>query len=62
MTLYTPIPGLFKFEKIYSNDEYLQKNLKQKEGSISKWDIKEDTDREELKNILVNNQINYKII
>lgn len=61
MILYVPLPGLFSFERILNTNECLKGCLKQVEGSISKWNISEDINMEELKNILVENKLNYII-
>lgn len=61
MTLYVPLPGLFRFERILNTNESLKGCLKQVEGSISRWNISEDINMEELKNILVENKLNYTL-
>lgn len=61
MILYVPLPGLFSFERILNTNEYLKGCLKQVEGSISKWSISEDINMEELKYILTENNLNYRL-
>ena len=61
MKLYVPIPGCFKFKRIFDENEYLQEVLEEDRDSISLWYINEGCDRAELRRILTGNKINYRI-
>ena len=61
MKLYVPIPGVFRFQPIFDESEWLQKVLTQDTRTMSVWYIEEGCDMDELKRILVSNNINYRI-
>ena len=61
MKLYVPIPSVFKFQPIFDESEWLQKVLTQDTRTMSVWCIEDECDMEELKRILVGNNINYRI-
>lgn len=61
MKLYVPIPSCFKFKKIFDENEYLQKVLEEDRLSISVWYINEECDMAELRRILTEDRINYRI-
>ena len=61
MKLYVPIPGVFKFQPLFDGSEWLQKALMQDTRTMSVWYIEEGCDMDELKRILVGNNINYRI-
>ncbi|GEM_PF-5883174 len=57
MSLYVPLPGALRLEKLVKE---LDLDLTQEENSLSKWKIG-DMDINELKKILSQNNINYKL-
>ncbi len=61
MKLYVPIPSVFRFQPIFDESEWLQKVLTQDTRTMSVWYIEDECDMEELKRILVCNNINYRI-
>ena len=61
MKLYVPIPSLLKFQPIFDESEWLQKVLTQDTRTMSVWYIEDGCDMDELKRILVGNNINYRI-
>ena len=61
MKLYVPIPSVFRFQPIYDESEWLQKELTQDTRTMSVWYIEAECDMDELKRILVGNNINYRI-
>ncbi len=61
MKLYVPIPSLLKFQPIFDESEWLQKVLTQDTRTMSVWYIEDECDIEELRRILVGNNINYRI-
>ena len=61
MKLYVPIPSVFRFQPIFDESEWLQKALTQDTRTMAVWYIEDECDMEELKRILVSNNINYRI-
>lgn len=61
MKLYVPIPSVFRFQPLFDESEWLQKVLTQDTRTMSVWYIEEDCDMDELKRILVSNNINYRL-
>ena len=61
MKLYVPIPSVFRFQPIFDESEWLQKVLTQDNRTMSVWYIEDGCDMDELKRILVSNNINYRI-
>ena len=61
MKLYVPIPSVFKFQPLFDESEWLQKVLTQDTRTMSVWYIEDECDMDELKRILVGNNINYRI-
>ena len=61
MRLYVPIPSVFRFQPIFDESEWLQKVLTQDTRTMSVWYIEDECDMDELKRILVGNNINYRI-
>ena len=61
MKLYVPIPSVFRFQPIFDESEWLQKVLTQDTRTVSVWYIEDECDMDELKRILVGNNINYRI-
>lgn len=57
MSLYVPLPGALRLEKLVKE---LDLDLTQEENSLSKWIIG-DMNIDELKKILFDNKINYKL-
>lgn len=57
MSLYVPLPGALKFEKFVLANRKLSKGLKQK--TLSTWEVK--MDKEELREFLIENKVNFKI-
>ena len=61
MKLYVPIPSVFRFQPLFDESEWLQKVLTQDTRTMSVWYIEDECDMEELRRILVGNNINYRI-
>ncbi len=61
MKLYVPIPSVFRFQLLFDESEWLQKVLTQDTRTMSVWYIEDECDMDELKRILVSNNINYRI-
>ena len=61
MKLYVPIPSVFRFQPLFDKSEWLQKALTQDTRTMSVWYIEDECDMDELKRILVGNNINYRI-
>lgn len=61
MILYVPLPGSFKFNKVFSENEYLQEVLTEEPNSVSVWYVSAECDIEELERILVAYKINYRL-
>ena len=61
MKLYVPIPSVFRFQPLFDESEWLQKVLTQDTRTMSVWYIEDECDMDELKRILVGNNINYRI-
>ena len=61
MKLYVPMPSVFRFQPIFDESEWLQKVLTQDTRTMSVWYIEDECDMEELRRILVGNNINYRI-
>ena len=61
MKLYIPLPGVFKFQPLFDDSEYLQSALEQDTRTMSVWYINEDADISKLKEFLSNHRINYRI-
>ena len=61
MKLYVPIPSVFRFQPIFDESEWLQRVLTQDTRTMSVWYIEDECDMDELKRILVGNNINYRI-
>ena len=59
--LYVPIPGLFKFKKLYDEDEYLQLSLDPDPRTVSVFYIEEEVDLKELMEYLKERKINCRI-
>ena len=61
MKLYVPIPSVFRFQPLFDESEWLQKVLTQDTRTMSVWYIEDECDMDELRRILVSNNINYRI-
>ena len=61
MKLYVPIPSVFRFQPLFDESEWLQKVLTQDTRTMSVWYIEDECDMDELKRILVGNNINYRL-
>lgn len=61
MKLYVPLPGCFKFQKIFDSNEYLQMMLEQDHSTISVWLIKDDCDMRYLNDTLNKSRIKFRI-
>ena len=61
MKLYVSIPSVFRFQPLFDESEWLQKVLTQDTRTMSVWYIEDECDMEELKRILVSNNINYRL-
>ena len=61
MKLYVPIPSVFRFQPLFDESGWLQKVLTQDNRTMSVWYIEDECDMDELKRILVGNNINYRI-
>lgn len=60
--LKVPMPGWFKFKKIFDKNEYLQKVLEADRASIGIWYINDECDVRYLVDMLDKNRIKYEII
>lgn len=56
-----PVPGCIKFQKIFDNNEYLQKVLEQDHRYISIWYISDDCDLHYLRDTLNKARIRFSI-
>ncbi len=57
MILYVPLPGALKFEKLVLQNKELKEGLNQK--SLSTWEV--GMDERELREILIENGINFRL-
>jgi len=61
MKLYVPLPGCFKFQKIFDDNEYLQLSLEQDHSTISMWNINDGCDLHYLQDTLNKAGIKFRI-
>lgn len=61
MKLYVSLPGVFKFQPLFDDSEYLQSCLTQDPRTMSVWYINEGVDIGRLKEVLNEYKINYRL-
>ena len=61
MKLYIPLPGVFKFQPLFDDSEYLQSALEQDTRTMSVWYLKEGVDIGRLKEVLNEYKIKYRL-
>lgn len=59
--LSVPLPGCFRFQKIFDDNEYLQKVLEQDHSTVSLWFINEDCDMRYLRDTLNKARLRFRI-